>query len=73
MNDWKYKYFYLDQLSDGQDMKKALKMMDMCLQEATEWINQNGIKEFKISHDLSTYESPFARGQMATVVVMYGK
>lgn len=71
MNEWKYKYFYLDQLSDGQDMKKALKMMDKCLQEATEWVNQNGIKEFKISHDISTYRSPFAGGQMATVVVMY--
>lgn len=71
MNEWKYKYFYLDEFSDSQHMKKALKMMDKCLLEATKWINQNAIKEFKISHDISTYRSLCANSQMATVVVMY--
>lgn len=72
MNEWKYKYFYVDEFTiGGTNMKKALKMMDICLQKATDWINQNGIKEFKISHDISTYESPAMNGQMATVVVMY--
>jgi hypothetical protein len=72
MNEWKYKFFYVDEfLIAGTDMKKALKMMDLCIQKATEWINQNGIKEFQISHDLSTYESPGMHGQMATVVVVY--
>ena len=57
----------------GTSAETGSKLLKKSLAEATQWLLENNVNRFNISHDISAYKSPGCEVLQATVVIVYSK